>query len=59
MHEWSKKIQVIIDIIDICIRKNADTELSLNYLAEMLGYSEYYVSRKFNYTARMIGKIIV
>ena len=47
MHEWSKKIQVIIDIIDICIRKNADTELSLNYLAEMLGYSEYYVSRKF------------
>ncbi len=47
MHEWSKNIQVIIDTIDICIRKKEDAALTLSELADMLGYSECYVSRKF------------
>lgn len=47
MYEWQNKIQVMIDKIDLCIKNNDDDELSLNYLSNELGYSEFYVSRKF------------
>lgn len=44
---WQKQIQKIIDEIDICIKNNNDEDLSLKYLSNKLGYSEFYVSRKF------------
>lgn len=47
MNEWYKNIQQITDIIDECIRKGNNAALTLEYLAHTLGYSEYYISRKF------------
>ena len=47
MNEWHKNIQLIIDEVDRCIRARADDDVSLKWLSDKLGYSEYYVSRKF------------
>ena len=47
MNEWHKLIQVIVNEIDFCIKQKNDDKLTLTVLAEKLGYSEYYVSRKF------------
>ncbi len=47
MHEWQKQIQEILDEIDVCIKKHNDEALTLNYLSRKLGYSEFYISRKF------------
>lgn len=47
MCEWHKNIQRIVEEIDICIRKQNNDTLTLKYLADKLGYSEYYFSRKF------------
>ncbi len=46
--EWNQYIQSIIELIDLNIRTEQNDELTLSILAEKLGYSEYYVSRKFN-----------
>lgn len=40
INEWYMNIQNIVDDIDRCIRSGEDEKLTL-------GYSEYYVSRKF------------
>ncbi len=48
MHEWHFHIQELIDEIDLCIRKKDDAEVTLQYLSRKLGYSEYYISRKFH-----------
>ena len=47
MCEWQKKIQQMIAIIDTSIKRNDDEILSLHYLSHELGYSEFYLSRKF------------
>lgn len=47
MSEWKKQVQEIIKEIDSSIRKGEDEEMSLRLLSEKLGYSEFYVSRKF------------
>ena len=47
MPQWQKEIQTIIDEIDACIALRRDDALTLRALANRLGYSEYYVSRKF------------
>lgn len=47
VYEWSKKIQQIVVEIDFCIKNKSDEAMSLAYLADKLGYSAYYVSRKF------------
>lgn len=47
MYEWSKQIQKIIDEIDTCIKNHDDEALALNQLSQKLGYSEFYISRKF------------
>lgn len=47
MIEWYKNIQMIVDEVDECIKKQDDEALTLTHLAEKLGYSEFYVSRKF------------
>ena len=47
MYEWHKNIQQIVSEIDECIKKQNDEDLTLSHLAEKLGYSEFYVSKKF------------
>lgn len=47
MHEWGRNIQDIIFEIDKCIKNGDDAGLTLSQLSGYLGYSEFYVSRKF------------
>lgn len=47
MFEWQKSIQSIVLEIDKNIKEQNDEALTLSNLAKVLGYSEYYVSRKF------------
>ena len=47
MCKWQKKIQQMINTIDHHIKKNDEEALSLHNLSEELGYSEFYLSRKF------------
>lgn len=53
MAQWHRNIQDIITIIDACIRAQQDEALTLRALAQKLGYSEYYTSRKFRELAGM------
>ena len=47
MNEWARSIQNIVLEIDKCIKNRDDEALTLEHLAAFLGYSAYYVSRKF------------
>ena len=47
MEQWYRQIQRLIDEIDISIRSHREEAQTLQHLALQLGYSEYYVSRKF------------
>ena len=47
MYEWGRNIQDIIFEIDKCIKNGDDAGLTLSRLSGYLGYSEFYVSRKF------------
>lgn len=47
MHQWHRQIQAVIDEIDICIKQRNDEAVTLKTLSNRLGYSEYYISRKF------------
>ena len=47
MDEWYRCIQQIVAEIDRCIKSKGSEELTLSRLAQKLGFSEYYVSRKF------------
>lgn len=53
MAQWHRNIQDIITIIDACIHAQQDEALTLRALAQKLGYSEYYTSRKFRVLAGM------
>ena len=48
VYEWNKNIQTIVDEIDVLIKNKNEESMSLYCLAKKLGYSEYYVSRKFS-----------
>lgn len=47
MEQWQNQIQSIIEEIDACIKKQEDAVLTLRGLSRRLGYSEFYLSRKF------------
>lgn len=47
MYEWQKQIQMIVDEIDSCIKNYEDEALTLRCLSRRLGYSEFYITRKF------------
>jgi len=47
LHGWHKQIQRIVNEIDACIKRHDDEALTLNNLSHKLGYSEFYISRKF------------
>ena len=53
MYKWQKNIQQMIDTIDYGIKKNDEEALSLSSLSKQLGYSEYYLSRKFREISSM------
>lgn len=47
MYEWQRQIQTIVNVIDDCIKQHNDEALTLFYLSRVLGYSEFYVTKKF------------
>ena len=47
MGEWERLVQIIVEEADECIRKQNNEALTLSCLAQKLGYSEFYISRKF------------
>lgn len=47
MYRWRKQIQNMVDEIDKCIRNHQDEALTLRFLSQSLGYSEFYTTRKF------------
>lgn len=47
MYTWQRQIQMIVDEIDQCIKEYRDEELSLHMLSSKLGYSPFYMTRKF------------
>ena len=47
MYEWHKQIQTIVEEIDKCIKHHNDEALTLSALSHKLGYSEFYITRKF------------
>ena len=47
MEEWLRNIQRIIGEIDLCIKDCNNEEITLKKLSDSLGYSEFYVSRRF------------
>ncbi|MCH5271042.1 MAG: helix-turn-helix transcriptional regulator [Lachnospiraceae bacterium] len=47
MGEWERLVQIIVEEIDECINERNDEALTLSALARKLGYSEFYISRKF------------
>ncbi|MGN0478385.1 MAG: helix-turn-helix transcriptional regulator, partial [Hominenteromicrobium sp.] len=47
MYEWQRQIQIMVDEIDRCIKSRKDEALTLRSLSGTLGYSEFYITRKF------------
>ena len=47
MQQWHRHIQEIIGQIDTHIKDKTDETMTLECLSQKLGYSEYYISRKF------------
>lgn len=54
--EWNRYVQMMVQRIDECIRKEDDDSMTLKALSEALGYSEFYVSRKFREISGMLLK---
>ena len=53
MYEWNKRIQIIVDEIDKCIKEYNDESITLRFLSRKLGYSEFYTTRKFKEVSGM------
>lgn len=53
MGAWQKYVQQMVDEIDVHIRRKQSEAVTLSYLAQKLGYSEYYFSRKFKAVSGM------
>lgn len=53
MSEWHRLVQEMVGEIDACIRQRKDEKLTLSCLSKRFGYSEYYVSRRFQEIAGM------
>lgn len=47
-YEWKRQIQIILDEVDECIRRHDNEALTLQHLSQRLGYSEFYITRKFS-----------
>lgn len=53
MEEWLRNIQRIIGEIDLCIKDCNNEEITLKRISDSLGYSEFYVSRRFKEVSGM------
>ena len=53
MYEWQQNIQQMVNEIETCIRLHDNEALTLHRLSERLGYSEYFLTRKFQEITRM------
>ncbi|MBQ9794938.1 MAG: helix-turn-helix transcriptional regulator, partial [Clostridia bacterium] len=53
MNQWHRHIQTISREVDDCIREKKDERVTLVTLADKLGYSPAYVSRKFRQVSGM------
>ncbi len=53
MSELHRNMQAVIDVMDACIRHHQDEEMTLQKIAEKMGYSAFYFSRKFREITRM------
>lgn len=45
--EWHLMVQAVVEEIDRCIKNHEDEKATLTALSKKLGFSEFYVSRKF------------
>ncbi len=53
MGEWYGLVQSMVEEIDRCIRRHDDARLTLRALSQKLGFSEFYISRKFKEVSGM------
>lgn len=53
MGEWERMVQIIVEEVDACIKRREDEAVTLSVLSQRLGYSTFYVSRKFREIAGM------
>lgn len=51
--EWKRAVQRIVEVVDRCIQRRDDETVTLTTLSQSMGYSQYYVSRKFREIAGM------
>lgn len=56
MCEWLRNVQRMVDEVDGCIKRKENEALTLAHLAGTLGYSEFYVSKKFREVSGMALK---
>ena len=57
MYEWQRQIQQIVDEIDHGIENYNDEALTLRRLSRMMGYSEFYTTRKFKEISGMSFRV--
>lgn len=53
MQEWYELVQVMVEEIDECIKRKDSETVVLSFLSRKLGFSEYYISRKFREASGM------
>lgn len=53
MEEWYELVQVMVEEIDGCIKRRDSETIALSFLSRKLGFSEYYISRKFREVSGM------
>ena len=59
MSGWYRLVQTIVEEVDECIMKRNDEALTLSNLSGKLGYSEFYISRKFREISRMYFHVLL
>jgi AraC family transcriptional regulator len=59
MYTWHKYIQMVVDTIDETIQRGLDDSLALDKLAQFLGYSKFYTSKKFKKLSGMTFRTYV
>lgn len=47
MSELHREMQMVIDLMDACIKQHTDADMTLESIAGAMGYSAFYFSRKF------------
>lgn len=56
MMNWKATVQKMVSTIDLCIQNENDENLTLSALSKKIGYSSFYISRKFSEISGMTLK---